>query len=172
MACPPIGIVLPAIGTRPFGRAKLAAMAQTPPVTVDVHAHLVPRELVEAVRTRPVGGVSADSTEDRGYRFRFPDGSATRRLPDRLVDIDDRLTWMDGEGIDLHVLSSWADIFAYQLSPRDGARWCELVNQTLKEVTAARSRFISLASLPMQSPSDAVVMLKDVMGCAPAALFR
>jgi hypothetical protein len=118
MACPPIGIVLPVIGTRPFSPANLAAMA---PVTVDVHAHLVPRGPVEAVRTRPVVDVSAESTEGRGHVFRLPDGSATRRLPARLLDINDRLRWEDAEGVDLQVLSPWADIFSYHLSPRDGA---------------------------------------------------
>src|SRR5690606_29437127 len=108
-------------------------MSQPPLTTVDVHAHLVPRALVEAALDRPIGGIGAETTEDGGVRFRFPDGSVTRRLSDRLVDVEERLSWMDSEGVDVQVLSSWADIFAYQLPPRDGVQWCEQVNQSLKD---------------------------------------
>ena len=53
MTCPPIGIVLPVIGTRPPGRAILAAMVRTPTVPVDVNAHVVPHGLVPKLRERP-----------------------------------------------------------------------------------------------------------------------
>lgn len=112
---------------------------------------------------RPIGGVGAEATEDGGFRFRFPDGFVTRRLPDRLVDVEGRLAWMDAEGVDIQVLSSWADIFAYGLPAHDATRWCEHVNATLKDVAASHPRFLALASLPMQSPSDAVAMLEDVV---------
>jgi len=131
---------------------------------VDVHAHFVPMALVEAVRDGPPGGVSVETDDEGRHSFGIEGSPTTRPLRPRLIDLELRRQWMDGQGIDVQVLGTWADIFGYGLPPDQGVEWARLVNWTLIEAISGSSRFAAFATLPMQDPRRAAELIPEVLG--------
>jgi len=130
---------------------------------VDVHAHFVPRGLIRRILDQPAAGVSAVQEGDDQFRFAITGDPPTRILPAKLIDLEERKAWMDGQGIEIQVLTTWADIFGYGLAPEHGAEWSRLLNDTLMEAIAGLPRFEALASLPMQDPGAAAAMMSRAL---------
>ena len=84
------------------------------PITVDVHAHFVPRLLIERFAAHHASFPDVRMTGDsRNPSFQFPGGDATRPLNPKVADLDDRRAWMDEAGIDHQLLGLWTDIEGY-----------------------------------------------------------
>jgi len=140
---------------------------QTAAPTIDIHGHYVPRALMARALEASVAGTSAVQTGDDEFHFVFPGGHSTRALPPRLIDLDARSDWMAEQSLDIQVLSTWADLFGYELEPAAGADWSRLLNTTMLEAITGNPRFRALASLPMQSTADAI----EIMGQSMAEGF-
>ena len=107
---------------------------------IDVHAHLVPPGLLDAVRAGEFDGVTV--TEPDG-----PDGAPVLAAgPDRLgpagpafTSVAGRLRWMDERSIGEQWVSPWGDLFTWHRFGAerlaDGRRWAAAVNQTLADMT-------------------------------------
>lgn len=130
--------------------------------TVDIHAHLVPRDLLEATP----GAVRGVEVTEHGHdQFTFTiAGISTRILPGRLIDTEDRYRWMDNQGIDVQVVGTWADLFGYSLEKDEGTAWTRLLNDTLMSSVRDSDRLEAFASLPMQAPERAAAMVADLAG--------
>ena len=127
-------------------------------MSIDVHAHCIPAELVELMAAD--GGELGVSLDD-SRRAVIDQGRTTMPLRDDLTDFDQRLAAMDEAGIENQELSSWIDLTAYHLDPDRGGRWARRVNEALAaEAARAPDRFRVLATAPLQEPEQAAAELR------------
>ena len=88
---------------------------------IDCHAHLVPVELLEALREQATNFPSVRMIEqDSSLGFSFAGHKPTRPVSKSLSDVTARLTWMDAQKIDRQVVGGWLDMFAYEIPRRGG----------------------------------------------------
>jgi aminocarboxymuconate-semialdehyde decarboxylase len=136
---------------------------------VDCHAHLVPLELLSAIRNDAAKFPSVRLIEDAGgLAFAFAGGKPTRPVSKALSDIAPRLAWMAKNGIDKQVVGGWVDMFGYELPPAEAEAWARLANECLLAAAKAEPRFVPLATVPLGDGGRAASVLKS----AVAAGFR
>ena len=83
---------------------------------VDAHAHLVPAELLAAIRKDAAKFPNVRQIEDgSGLALAFAGGKPTRPVSKPLSDIPARLAWLAKNGIDKQVVGGWVDMFGYEL---------------------------------------------------------
>ncbi|MEX2431005.1 MAG: amidohydrolase family protein [Dehalococcoidia bacterium] len=103
---------------------------------IDVHAHIHPESCLEAIPPRPGG----------------------KNLPDAISDLPARIKHMDERQIDIQLLS--VPPFLTGL----GAEAARQLNQGIAEaVEAYPSRFMGLATVPLEEPDAAVVELEHAI---------
>lgn len=136
---------------------------------VDCHAHLVPPELLLAIRNNAAKFPSVRQIEHGGsLAFAFNGGNPTRPVSEALSAIAPRLAWMAKTGIDKQVVGGWVDMFGYELPGAEAEAWARLTNECLLATAAAESRFVPLATVPLGDGGRAASVLK----AAVAAGFR
>jgi aminocarboxymuconate-semialdehyde decarboxylase len=128
---------------------------------IDVHGHLVPPDLLAAIRKERGRFPSLRLIEDGGaLAIAFAGGKPSRPIMKGLSDTAARLAWMGREGIDRQVVGGWPDWFGYELPAAEGEAWCRLFNDTQLAVAKAERRFVPLASVPLQDGARAASVLK------------
>jgi aminocarboxymuconate-semialdehyde decarboxylase len=140
---------------------------------VDCHAHLVPADLLAAIRTEKDRFPSLRLIEDGGsLAFAFAGGKPTRPVSKPLSDIAGRVAWMQQQGIDKQVVGGWVDMFGYELSGAEGEAWSRLTNDALLAAAKAEPRFVPLASVPLGDGARAAAVLKVAMAAGfPGAMI-
>jgi aminocarboxymuconate-semialdehyde decarboxylase len=128
--------------------------------TVDVHAHVIPPVLVEAMHDgQAPDGIRLERDGDRPWvvhrqGYRYP-------LLDEFHDVATRLSAMDEQGVDIALLSVAPPLFLYWIDPDEGAEAARVVNDAVARMVAkAPNRFAGLATLPMQNPAAAANELR------------
>ena len=134
------------------------------PRTIDVHAHCVPVEVMDALRADG-GRYGIEVSEEEGRSAVLIAGRVqTRPMFPALSDLPRRLAAMDAAGVDVQVLSSWIDLTAYALEPDAGARYARMFNEGLAATAAtAPDRFRTLATVPLQAPDRAAHELRHAI---------
>lgn len=114
---------------------------------IDVHAHYVSPDVVDAIATGQFGSdLSYDQV--RGG-FRFP-SVETRPTPRGMTDLEARLRHMDERGVDMQVLSTWLDMLGPDLPENTARVFHRTVNQGLAAAVQLNpDRFRFLASVPL-----------------------
>src|SRR5215468_11650215 len=131
---------------------------------IDVHGHLVPPELLAAIRKESGRFRSLRLIEDGGaLAIAFAGGKPSRPIMKGLSDTAARLAWMEREGIDRQVVGGWPDWFGYELPAAEGEAWCRLFNDALLAAAKAEGCFVPLASVPMQDGGRAAAVLRAAM---------
>lgn len=131
---------------------------------VDCHAHLVPPDLLAAIRTNAARFPSVRQIEDGGsLAFAFAGGKPTRPVSKPLSDISGRLAWMQKNGVDRQVTGGWVDMFGYDLPAAEAEAWARLTNEHLLAAAKAEPRFVPLATVPLGDGARAAAVLKDAM---------
>ena len=98
---------------------------------VDCHAHLVPPDLLAAIRKDAAKFPDVRQIEDGGaLALAFAGGKPTRPVSKPLSDIAGRVAWMAKQGIDKQVVGGWVDMFGYDL-PGAEAEFLEPARQRL-----------------------------------------
>jgi aminocarboxymuconate-semialdehyde decarboxylase len=91
---------------------------------IDVHGHLVPPELLAAIRKESGRFRSLRLIEDgASLAMAFAGGKPSRPIMKGLSDVAGRLAWMDKQAIDRHVVGGWPDWFGYELPAAEGEAW-------------------------------------------------
>ncbi len=127
-------------------------------MAIDVHAHYVPPDMLEALETRGRDfRLSLRHGPSCQCALHFDTGPKLRPFFAELVEpIDDRRRAMDATGIERQILSSWCDIFGPHLEPEVASKWHRFLNQHLASVCGRdRARFSMLASVPLPHADSA-----------------
>ena len=127
---------------------------------VDVHSHVLPREMLEAIRQRPreyqmrvegAGGKEVFTRDDKHSTPIFAE----------FHDADAKVEGMDRRGIDISVISVSPVVFFYWLDADAGLAAARLLNDGIARMVAARpERLRGMATLPMQDADAAVAELE------------
>jgi len=126
--------------------------------TMDLHCHFIPPRLIERIETE--GRAHSIHVTDQGT-VSFAGRDATQAFPAGMLDLDDRLVWMDKQDVDIQVLSAWMDFSAYVLDEADGMWLARSLNELTAEAIAGRSdRFKAMAAVPLQAPEAAAAELQ------------
>ncbi|MGH8637786.1 MAG: amidohydrolase family protein [Burkholderiales bacterium] len=122
--------------------------------TIDIHAHMVPRSLWQAV---------AAKQDWYGYREHdggtiIGNGQVTTFTSDKVrYTPEQRLADMDAQNIDVQVVSIHTPFFGYHLDAGEGRALARGVNDEIAEMTRQwPARFAGLATLPMQDVTSAI----------------
>lgn len=133
---------------------------------VDVHAHVVPSQLVDKVQAHQedLPNVHARWEDGRLHvGLPRPGGLGTPRpVRPGLLDVEGAASRMGEQGIDLSLISIWPDLLGSTLSPGESAVWARCVNEALLEVVQGEPRFEGLAAVPVQSPDPAKDLAKVI----------
>jgi aminocarboxymuconate-semialdehyde decarboxylase len=130
---------------------------------IDVHSHVLPRELIELIRARPrdygmrVEGAGADEKFVRDDKHGTP-------IYAEFFDADAKVDGMDRKGIDISVISVTPVVFFYELDADAGLAACRVMNDGIARMAAARpDRLRGMATLPLQSSDAAIAELERVV---------
>ena len=135
-------------------------------MAIDVHAHYVPRGIVDRLRTEGARlGISVVEAESGCPGLRFAYGLQVRPFFAKLVEEPaERIAGMAGAGVDRQILSAWTDIFGYGLPAEQGAAWHRLLNESLAGLCQRYpDRFSMLASGPLPDAARAARELEHAV---------
>jgi aminocarboxymuconate-semialdehyde decarboxylase len=140
---------------------------------VDCHAHLVPPELLAAIRKDAAKFPNVRLIEDGGsLALAFAGGKPTRPVSKPLSDIAGRLAWMAKQGIDRQVVGGWVDMFGYELPGAESEAWSRLANDALLAAAKTEPRFVPLATMPLGDGARAAGVLKTAIAAGfPGAMI-
>jgi aminocarboxymuconate-semialdehyde decarboxylase len=128
----------------PWWNARPANAAANRPVAIDLHAHWVPPPYAKAM---------ADLGRPLGNPFPLE------------LDIDQRRKWMDEHGVQMHVLTLNGGMPWQIVTPQEGERLAQIVNDAGVEAHAAfPDRFIASIELPIRDADAALKELNRVAG--------
>ena len=128
---------------------------------MDLHCHFIPPRLIELIETD--GAAHSINVTDKGT-VSFAGRDATQAFPAGMLDLDDRLGWMDAQDVSIQVLSAWMDFSAYVLDEDDGVWLARSLNELTAEAIAGRSdRFRAMAAVPLQAPKAAASELRHAV---------
>jgi aminocarboxymuconate-semialdehyde decarboxylase len=119
---------------------------------IDVHAHYVPPQLIEAVSARGKDiGVRLAHSDGAPPAVHFDYGFKARPFFPRLIEpAVQRRRWLDEHGITVQIVGTWPDIFGYGLPPDACIAWHRMLNDTLAKWCADNSdRFAWICSVPL-----------------------
>lgn len=126
-------------------------------MTVDIHAHYVPPELIARIRgNKATLGVEViDGAATPALAFDY--GFKVRPFFPKLVETAaQRIAWLDSEKIDTQFVATWPDIYGYGLPREQGLAWHRALNDTLAAWCAEHDkRFGFIASVPLPNAQDA-----------------
>ena len=130
---------------------------------VDVHSHVLPAELMEAIRRNPrdfqmrVEGAGGKEVFIRDDRHSTP-------VYAEFHDADAKVEGMDRKGIDISVLSVTPVVFFYWLDADRGLAASRVMNDGIARMVAKRpDRLRGMATLPMQDADAAIAELERVV---------
>lgn len=123
----------------------------------DVHAHLVPQNVVEAADAERFG-----MRIEGGDRLSVPGGQIPLA---KLTDPDALFRWMDARSISGAVLSVPPLLYRYDLTDEgEVTSWARLVNNGLRELAGRTpERLRMLSHLPLQAPGLAAALVEEIM---------
>ena len=131
--------------------------------SVDIHSHVLPREMVEAIRARPRDYQMQVEHRDGGETFVRDDKHSTP-LYAEFHDADAKVEGMDRRGIDVSVISVTPVVFFYWLAADAGLAASRIMNDGIARMAARRpDRLRGMATLPMQDADAAVSELERVV---------
>jgi aminocarboxymuconate-semialdehyde decarboxylase len=131
--------------------------------SIDIHAHIAPGQAMGLSEGENWHGFIKE--EVSGRNFLNYNGKRYWLHPSYSISTEERLAQMDAVNVDVHVLSTWTQLYNYDLPAEVGTRTCRDANdwivQTVKDNP---QRFSGLATLPMQDVGAAVTELERAMG--------
>ena len=138
---------------------------QTP--VIDTHAHIVPPEMLKALRANGRAYGVEFSGSDKQTLVQLAGSNYIRPLP-AFYARRERLATMDRQGIDMQILAGWVDFSAYTM-PRDlGIRFAELQNEPSRRSSRSiRTALPARRTCPcrMRRPQS-----RDCSACANATI--
>lgn len=122
-------------------------------IVVDVHAHILPRDLIEALNVRRHNGFP-DIRIDGALAF----GERVTPVPPRdLTDVDQRLRDMDRMGVAVQIVSPWVELSPDGSGPGE-SDFLRLLNEAVAaEVARHPTRLRGLGLVSRRDPEEATL---------------
>lgn len=131
---------------------------------IDVHGHGVPKQFLEEVKRTRLGGVDVAVADKGGYILTFPGCKPLRPAAGIMLDFTQRLSWLDGQGMQQQLIGPWLDVHGQELPAADGQVWVRQLNDALIESIAnAGRRLLAHATLHLADPQAAA---RELERCA------
>ena len=130
---------------------------------VDVHSHVLPREMMAAIRERPRDYFM--HVEGRGESEVFVrDDRHSTPVYAEFYDAEAKLESMDRKGIDISLISVTPVVFFYWLDADTGLAASRLMNDGIARMAAERpDRLRGMGTLPMQDTDAAIAELERIV---------
>jgi aminocarboxymuconate-semialdehyde decarboxylase len=126
-------------------------------LTVDIHTHILPRELPRWAERFGYGGFVELAREAPGCAKMMIDGKHFRDVEENCWSAERRIEECDACGIRVQVLSTVPVMFGYWAKPEHGYEVARFLNDDIAETVRRHpKRFAGLGTLPMQAPDLAI----------------
>lgn len=130
---------------------------------IDVHSHVVPREMLDALAQRPER-FKMRYVDDGKHRRLAKDGGGGQPVFDEFFDPAAKVKGMDRKGLDVSVISPAPIVYFYWLDADAGLEAARIVNDGIANMAAAYpDRLMGMGTLPMQHPDAAVAELERIV---------
>ncbi|MHB8566650.1 MAG: amidohydrolase family protein [Nitrososphaerales archaeon] len=130
-------------------------------MNIDIHAHYVSPKIVDLVTEGKFSPELTVKKIDDSIAFSFPTG-ITRKFFDSMTDTEKRIKHMDELSIDIEVLSTWVDVYGYDLPRQLASKYSSAINESLAlKVMEYKDRFRFVATVPLPWGKEAAVALRD-----------
>jgi len=140
-------------------RKKRGTRKASRPKTYNLHNHVIPEIVVQAIKRDPERFGTRIEEKD-GKRYFDSHGRMTELLPE-FCDPAAKVAWMDRAGMDVAVISVGPPIYFYWLKPEAGLEATRLANDGIAQMVARYpTRLRGMAHLPMQDPDAAIAELE------------
>lgn len=131
-------------------------------MNIDLHNHVVPPTIVEALTRHPTR--YGTSIEERDGKRWFNVHGRYAELQPAYYDADAKVEWLDRNRLDIAGISVGPPIYFYDLAPEIGLEAARLANDGIAQMVAKHpTRLRGLAHLPMQDPDAAIAELERVV---------
>lgn len=131
-------------------------------MNIDLHNHVIPPTIIDAIRKDPVRFGTRLETRD-GKLYFDSHGRMTELLPE-FCEADAKVAWMDRAKVDVAAISVGPPVYFYALSADAGLAAARLNNDGIAQMVAKHpARLRGMATLPMQDPDAAIVELERVV---------
>lgn len=111
-------------------------------MNIDIHAHCVPKALLDDLAARRHSFPSVQAIADNGVRVSFSGQDAKRPVFSAMSDVDKRRGWLNERGIDKQIVAGWVDLFGYELPAEEGADWSRFLNEHMLQGVAQVEEFV------------------------------
>ena len=142
---------------------------------IDIHAHYIPQELLDAVKTRgrDLGVTLLPNASGGPPALGFDYGFKVRPFFPKLVEpAGDRRASLDRQRLDRQLVATWPDIYGYGLPAERCAAWHRLLNDTLAAWCQDHAdRFSFVASVPLTADQDSADELTRVAALGAVAVM-
>ena len=130
-------------------------------MTVDIHAHYVSPELVKLVSDGTFAPELQLKKSASASSFSFPT-YLTRPLFEKMTEVEKRMEHMSALSIDQEVLSTWVDIYGYDLPRELSKKYHTAINEALATTVKEHpQRFRFVATVPLPWGEEAAKVLQD-----------
>jgi aminocarboxymuconate-semialdehyde decarboxylase len=131
-------------------------------MNIDLHNHVVPPTVVDALAKNPER--YGMGIEEKDVKRWFNSHGRLAELAPVFYDADAKVQWMDENKLDIAAISVGPPIYFYWLSPEIGLEAAKLANDGIAQMVAKRpDRLRGMAHLPMQDPDAAIAELERVV---------
>lgn len=125
-------------------------------MTYDVHAHIVPTELMDLLKVDGHKFGLEVFEADGGEKLRVAGTAELGPFPQVLFDLPARFAAMDEARVDVQLVGHRTEFSAYGLPGEQGAAYARAFNRILSDVVSLHpDRLIGLGTVPLQSPERA-----------------
>ncbi|MBX9691831.1 MAG: amidohydrolase [Cyanobacteria bacterium] len=132
---------------------------------IDIHTHIMPKDLPDFKSRFGYGGfIKLEHYASCRAKLLRDDGKFFREVESNCWDPETRMSECDTHGVSMQVLSTVPIMFSYWAEPQHAHELARFLNDHIAQIVAEHpSRFIGLATLPMQAPDLAIAELERCM---------
>ncbi|MGZ5178415.1 MAG: amidohydrolase family protein, partial [Burkholderiales bacterium] len=136
-------------------------MAARKTKNIDVHSHVIPAEMLEAITARPE---RYQMRIDREGEKLVREGAGALPLFKEFSDPSEKVKGMDRKGLDVSVISPAPFVLFYWLNADIALEASRITNDGIARMAAqSPERLLGMGTLPMQDPDAAISELERVV---------